>query len=132
MSQPFRHTARGLRDLSGPVFAVLLAVAAWLWAAPLRADGFVDGIEDLPLMPGLVAVPEASGSFEALVGRIVVAFAEGAVPMQDVRTFYDATLPQLGWRRLPNGHWARADEELSLDAVVERGGLVVRFELVPR
>jgi hypothetical protein len=61
-----------------------------------------------------------------------VAFAEGAVAMEDVRAFYDATLPQLGWDRLEADRWVRAGEELNLDAVVERGGLVVRFELVPR
>lgn len=93
---------------------------------------FIDGIDDLPLMPGLESVPAASVAFDALVGRIVVAFAEGAVAMDDVRAFYDATLPQLGWDRLAADHWARAGEELTIDVVIERGGLVVRFELVPR
>jgi hypothetical protein len=110
-----------------------LALAGLLFVrAPAAADGFVDGIEDLPLMPGLESVPAASVAFEALAGRIVVAFAEGLVAMEDVRAFYDATLPQLGWDRLEADRWARADEELNLDAVIERGGLVVRFELVPR
>lgn len=116
-----------------PTVLAALAMAALLFLrAPASADGYVDGIEDLPLMPGLESVPAASVAFDALVGRIVVAFAEGKLAMEDVRAFYDATLPQLGWDRLEADRWARADEELNLDAVIERGGLVVRFELVPR
>lgn len=116
-----------------PTVLAALAMAALLFLrAPASADGYVDGIEDLPLMPGLESVPAASVAFDALVGRIVVAFAEGKLAMEDVRAFYDATLPQLGWERLQADRWVRAGEELSLDAVIERGGLVVRFELVPR
>lgn len=126
MSLPFR-CARPTA-LAALALAVILCVRA-----PAEADGrFVDGIDDLPLMPGLESVPAASTAFDALAGRIVVAFAEGAVAMEDVRAFYDATLPQLGWERLEADRWVRAGEELNLDAVVERGGLVVRFELVPR
>ncbi|MCR9072280.1 MAG: hypothetical protein NXI18_11210 [Alphaproteobacteria bacterium] len=136
MSLPFRcarQIAPGTFTLAkSALVALALAVALSVWA-PAEAEGlFVDGIEDLPLMPGLESVPAASTAFDALAGRIVVAFAEGAVSMEDVRAFYDATLPQLGWERLETDRWVRAEEELNLDAVVERGGLVVRFELVPR
>ena len=117
-----------------PSVVAALAMAVLLFAAPpaTAADRFVDGIEDLPLMPGLESVPEASVAFDGLAGRIVVAFAEGVVAMTDVRAFYDATLPQLGWDRVGSDRWARSGEELTLDAVIERSGLVVRFELVPR
>ncbi|WPZ35356.1 hypothetical protein T8K17_04235 [Thalassobaculum sp. OXR-137] len=126
MSLPFRRAK--------PSALAILAVAVLMIVRlPALADGqFVDGIEDLPLMPELQSVPAASVDFDGLAGRIVVAFAEGKVAMEDVRAFYDATLPQLGWDRLEADRWARAGEELSLDAVAERGGLVVRFELVPR
>lgn len=127
MTLPFRRAR--------PVACAALALAILLLVgAPAGADDgrFVDGIEDLPLMPGLQSMPTASTAFEALAGRIVVAFAEGTVAMEDVRAFYDATLPQLGWERIEADRWVRAGEELNLDAVIERGGLVVRFELVPR
>lgn len=126
MNLPFRRAR--------PATCAALALAVLLlFQAPAGADGrFVDGIEDLPLMPGLNSMPAASTAFDALAGRIVVAFAEGTVAMEDVRAFYDATLPQLGWERMEADHWVRAGEELNLDAVIERGGLVVRFELVPR
>ena len=83
-------------------------------------------------MPGLSNVPAASVSFDAAVGRIVVAFAEGGVRMPAVRAFYSETLPQLGWSPDGPGRWTREGEVLSLDTVVEGDGLVVRFELAPR
>ncbi len=127
MSKPHRLLAR----LAGP-FVIGLGL---LWGAapvPVSADAFVDGFEDLPLMPGLRNVPAASVSFDAAVGRIVVAFAEGGVRMSQVRAFYDETLPQLGWTPNGAGRWTREGEVLTVDTVVESDGLVVRFELAPR
>lgn len=126
MSMPHRLLAR----LAGSLLGIGL-----LWgaaSAPVRADAFVDGFEDLPLMPGLANVPAASVSFDAAMGRIVVAFAEGQVGMPAVRAFYAATLPQLGWTPGGAGRWQREGEVLTIDTVVEGDGLVVRFELAPR
>lgn len=127
MSKPHRLLAR----FAGPLVIGL----GLLWGAapaPVSADAFVDGFEDLPLMPGLRNVPAASVSFDAAAGRIVVAFAEGGVRMSQVRAFYDETLPQLGWSPNGTGRWTREGEVLTVDTVVESDGLVVRFELAPR
>ena len=129
MSIPARRPSPSLVPRLAAVALLLAAVVAM----PVRGeDGFVEGIDDLPLMPGLQNAPDASVAFDALAGRIVVAFAEGAVNMEDVRAFYGATLPQLGWQRTAQDRWARAGEQLSLDAVVDGNGLVVRFEVTPR
>jgi hypothetical protein len=127
MSTPHRL----LKHLAGS----LVIGIGLLWgaaSAPVRADAFVDGFEDLPLMPGLANVPAASVSFDAAAGRIVVAFAEGDVGMPAVRAFYAETLPQLGWTRDGASRWLREGEVLTVDTVVEGDGLVVRFELAPR
>ena len=136
MSMPRRL----LSYLAGPLVvrsrvACLLVIGICLLTAvpgPARADGYVDGFEDLPLMPGLANVPAASVSFDAAMGRIVVAFAEGPVGMPAVRAFYVQTLPQLGWTPAGTGRWLREGEALKVDTVVEGDGLVVRFELAPR
>lgn len=115
--------------------ASLVIGTGLLWGAataPVRAEAFVDGFEDLPLMPGLANVPAASVSFDAAAGRIVVAFAEGRVGMPAVRAFYSQTLPQLGWAPDGASRWLREGEVLTVDTVVEGNGLVVRFELAPR
>ena len=129
MSIPARRPSPSPVSRLAAALCLMVAVVA----TPVHGDdGFVEGIDDLPLMPGLQNAPDASVAFDALAGRIVVAFAEGTVTMEDVRAFYGATLPQLGWQRTAQDRWARAGEQLSLDAVVDGNGLVVRFELTPR
>jgi hypothetical protein len=72
--------------LTSAVLAILLLAAA---PSGLRAPGippaqaaenaFVDGIDDLPLMPGLVGVGDQSVVFDKPDGRIVQAVATGRV-----------------------------------------------------
>ena len=97
----------------------------------VAAERFVDGFEDLPLMPSLTLIPEAAMAFDTVGGRIIVAAAEGQTTMDAVRAFYAATLPQLGWQRTGDDQWQREDEELTLEALDSRDGLVVRFQLTP-
>jgi hypothetical protein len=79
----------GLAGLTGPARAV----------TPVSpAAAFVDGIDDLPLMPGLSPVTEEGLVFDKPGGRIVHAVARGTVTPAAVRQFYADTAPQLGWR----------------------------------
>jgi hypothetical protein len=101
-------------------------------AAQQRSGGFVGGVEDLPLMPGLVEVAEARVIFDKPGGRIVEAFAVGRASAAAVREFYAQALPQLGWRRLNGGGYGREDEVLTLDIGAEGGEVTVRFSISPR
>ena len=65
----------------------------------LTSERFVEGVEDLPLMPGLSNVEAAGLAFDTVEGRIVVAFASGRVTREAVLVFYADTMPQLGWKR---------------------------------
>ncbi len=109
-----------------------LAAALLLAVAPASAtDPFVDGLEDVPLMAGLEALPDRSLVFDKPTGRIVESYATGAVRRADVIRFYDGTLPQLGWSgRGPA--WRREGEVLRLGFEGRDGALVVRFSLSPR
>jgi hypothetical protein len=108
--------------------AILLLTAL---AAPARAQGaFVAGIEDLPLMPGLVAQGEAS-VFDAPQGRVVEATAQGPQTRATVLEFYARTLPQLGWRAEGEGRFAREGERLALEFPASQGATLVRFFLRP-
>lgn len=93
---------------------------------------YVEGIPDLPLMPGLKAVPESGLVFDKPAGRIVQAFAEGSMTMQSVMTFYDETLPQLGWQRAGAGDYLREGERLKLDLSQTARGVTVQFQLFPQ
>ena len=124
-----------MRAVSAAVAIVCLLSATGGHAA----ERFVDGIEDLPLMPGMENVPDASLAFDTDTGRIVVAFAEeaqaGAMDFSAVVGFYASTMPQLGWTAAALSEkmvrWTREGEELILEAVAVRPELVVRFSLSP-
>jgi hypothetical protein len=76
--------------------------AAIICAAPAFADAaYFAEIEDLPLPPGFAEVA-GEPSFEGAEGRIVFAIAEGRSSAVQIRDFYSAALPQLGWAFSPN------------------------------
>jgi hypothetical protein len=93
---------------------------------------YLAAVADLPLMPGLTEVPEAGLVFDQPSGRIVEAYAEGAVGRAAVRAFYLDTLPNLGWRAKAETLFQREGEQLRLDISGDDGALVVRFTLRPR
>jgi len=114
------------------IFCVVLALAA----GPVLAQGakFLSVLDDLPLMPGLVEVPEAAMVFDGPTGRIVEAFAAGHVPAPAVAAFYAETLPQLGWRATAPGEYRRDEEILKLEVVPPppgQPGAGARFTLRP-
>ena len=97
--------------------------------------GFVPGVDDLPLMAGLEADPEATMVFDKPDGRIVEAAASGAVSPDAVIAFYATTLPQLGWLREGPTRYTREGEVLRL--TIEPGGgpgapLRLIFTIEPR
>lgn len=96
-----------------------------------KGDSYFDQMTDLPLMPGLREVPGAGVTFDKPGGRIVEAFAHGAVARAAVRRFYRETLPQLGWDRERRDAFVREGERLSLDYLGRDGDLTVRYTLAP-
>lgn len=123
--------ARQRRRRRGVLFE--LAFALWCVAAfgGALADGFVTGVEDLPLMAGLVEDTDASLVFDEPSGRLVEAYAYGQVQARDVAAFYASVLPELGWR--PTGELAflREGEMLRIGHMPGDEGLVVHFVLSP-
>ena len=105
-----------------------------------RAAGFVEGVEDLPLMDGLEAEPGSAIVFDKPDGRIVEAFATGRVGRAEAVSFYETTLPQLGWseadpktKAAQKGGlaFARDGETLRLEFRETKGLLRVRFAIAP-
>ena len=96
------------------------------------SNAYVEGIPDLPLMPGLKALPDSGLVFDKPAGRIVEAFAEGSMTLQSVLAFYDSTLPQLGWQRDSLGDYLREGERLKLNLSQDARGVTVHFRLLPQ
>jgi hypothetical protein len=114
------------------VTILLLAAVAPGSVAPARAEEFVPGIADLPIMPGLNVQDDDVMVFDKPDGRIVQAAATGSTQAPEaVLRFYDATLPQLGWHASAPGHFAREGEDLTIQASQEAGRTIVRFTLSP-
>ena len=125
------------RRLAGLAVTFLLALSALGAQGPApaalaeEAAAFMAGVADLPLMPGLAEVPDAGVVFDKPAGRIVEAYAEGAVSRAAVTAFYISTLPNLGWRAKAEALFQREGELLRLGFMRDDGALVVRFTLQP-
>jgi hypothetical protein len=58
---------------------------------------FLEGIKDVPLMPGFREIDDSRMVFDTTGGRIIDSEACGMASPKDVRGFYAAALPELGW-----------------------------------
>ncbi len=94
-------------------------------------EAFLAGLEDVPLMPGLAEIEDAGVVFDKPEGRIVEAYARGELSAAQVLSFYNATLPQLGWRAESGGRFRREGEVLRLAFTTAGKRLTVRFSLSP-
>jgi hypothetical protein len=115
--------------------SVILTLGALPGDRGARAEGhaaYLAAVADLPLMPGLAEVPGVGLVFDQPSGRIVEAYAQGAVSRAAVRAFYLDTLPNLGWRAKAEALFQREGEELRLDISGDDGALIVRFTLQPQ
>lgn len=117
--------------MRAPLLLVVLPLFLCV-AVPLRAEEFVAGTEDLPLMPGLRPVPNSDVVFDKPEGRIVEARAEGTMTRAKVEAFYAASLPPLGWKPAGRDVWQRDTERLRLDFAGAGSRLAVGFTLSPR
>jgi len=120
----------GMR-LSGKI-PVLCVIALLTATMTLAADRFVTGIADLPLMPGLQEIEDSAMVFSKPEGRIVDIMASGAVSRDAVSSFYERTLPQLGWHRVEAESWLREKELLRFDIRESKEGMVIQFSLTPQ
>lgn len=91
---------------------------------------FVAGTEDVPLMDGLTAVTEDHISFDTPEGRIVQSSAfTTSLSLKQVLSFYQETLPQLGWIQKKQNTFERETDELVIDAQKNKTTLFIHFNL---
>ena len=112
-----------------PIFVFIVAA---MLAVPVYAQTFVPGFEDVPLMPGLKVIPDSGHVFETPAGRLIEVRAAGTVSAAALETFYQDTMPALGWSRGPDGSFVRTNEVLVIERSGAEGNLAVTFRLSPR
>lgn len=94
------------------------------------ADNFAVGFEDLPLMPGLTQVEDATVTFDTPAGRIIRTDAVAEKKsVEDITAFYAKTLPALGWKRQTDTVYIRENEKLTIK-MTKVNPPSVSFELV--
>lgn len=119
----------------------VLGIMGLVPLASLRAEvtGYLDAVEDMPLMDGLSETGEGGIVFDKPAGRIVRAEASGEVSPKAVHDFYLTALPPLGWMRIEKLElfsdilvFRREGERLEIQ-IAPRGssGAVVRFSIEP-
>ncbi|MFC5358525.1 hypothetical protein [Azospirillum himalayense] len=131
--------------LAGPALAGLAGVPLPATSSAWAADSarYVEGMGDVPVMPGLAPAEEAPLVFDKPAGRIAQSVMAGAMDRNAVLSFYNQTMPQLGWSRAPqraggSASFLREGEELRLEfveparAAPKAAATVVRFSLIPR
>lgn len=131
------------RTVSIMILAGVLALTLGQ-ATPAFAGGpengatvFIEGTEDIPLMPGLEEDVDASTTFDTPQGRLLEAYAIGAMSRQQVLRFYQETMPQLGWKRKGENTYFREGEMLTIDfpkppGNVQGPAITVHFTLKPK
>lgn len=101
------------------------------------APRFFEMMDDIPLMPGLEEIADGALVFDKPGGRIIEAKAvsEMMAP-ESITSFYETTLPQLGWNRQKHNdsavlYFARQDEVLTLKTERNEGLTILHLLIRP-
>ena len=92
---------------------------------------FLSVLPEVPLPPDLREHHKHAVIFDKPQGRIALTLASGTSDQESVLTFYDETLPALGWQRTAPGLYRRDGEALELKLESEGAQIIVRFLLSP-
>ena len=114
------------------LFITVLFVALLAGPAFARADAFFQSVSDIPLMPGLSEITDQEVVFDKPEGRIVEAAASTSRNRDAILSFYDSTLPQLGWDKTGAGTFVRSGETLKIGIEDAGGGRLVHIAILPR
>lgn len=100
----------------------------------LPSAQFFSGSRDIPVMPGLVELPDRSFTFDKPEGDITEILAyPGKIDQGQILYYYGAVLPQFGWNRVSDmrGRFFRQNEALDISFVKEEGQFFVKFSIRP-
>lgn len=93
---------------------------------------FFETLYDVPIMPGLVEIPDMALNFDKPDGRISQAGAVAAdLKKQAVFVFYQESLGQMGWKKIAEGSYVREGEKLEIFTEKSGTSLLIRFLLQP-
>jgi hypothetical protein len=99
-----------------------ICVLVFLWPSALPAQENQDAeqivfmnLNDIPVMQGMEELPDHTLIFDKPGGRIIEsAMVAQNLDRETIESFYDRTLPQLGWIRTDRQTYIRRNEKLSM------------------
>ncbi len=107
-------------------------LAGPVMAADGKSGGFFEALYDGPVMPGLKELPDQAMLFDKPDGRIAsVVAASSHLAVEDVRRFYNESLPQLGWKKTSENQYVRDEDRLTMELSKKPPLTIVHFTLEP-
>jgi len=118
-------------ETKGNIMKILIIIILMLFPTVAKAEQtFFETLYDVPVMQGLIEVPDMSLTFDKPNGRISQAGAQTSnLSKQDILGFYNESLAQLGWKTSAEGIYIREGETLVLSF---EGPKTVKFLLKPQ
>ncbi len=115
-----------------PASLLIAVLFLALLSGPARAEAFFQSVSDIPLMPGLNEITDQEVVFDKPEGRIAEAAASTSRNRDAILSFYDSTLPQLGWDKTGAGTFVRSGETLKIGIEDAAGARLVHIAILPR
>lgn len=76
---------------------------------------FLEALPDVPVMQGMEEMQDYILVFDKPEGRIIETLVHtDNIPVDDIRSYYSQTLPQLGWQKTSSDEFVREQEKLSM------------------
>ncbi|HBR68322.1 MAG TPA: hypothetical protein DEA55_02985 [Rhodospirillaceae bacterium] len=121
------------------IIKIILIIAAIFMAAPCalaqqdqEPPKFFSSLQDVPLMPGLRELTDYAVMFDKPEGRIIESVAAvDSLTRESIRAYYEASLPQFGWKRIGKDNFARQGEYLRLGFEAVEGQDFLKITIMP-
>ncbi len=117
---------RGVNLVKGMICGMLLLGATNAGAQEV----FMPGTQDIPLMDGLKIDITDDMNFDTPEGQVIVFDAVNRRKTgQEIRQYYRATLPEMGWKETQTDHYEREGDSITLTVIEAGRPGTVRFEI---
>lgn len=96
----------------------------------VRADSFLAGTSDIPLMNGVDISPVEQMDFDTPMGQIIT--LEGVSKNHtgsEILSFYENVLPQMGWKESEKGVFLRQEDIFNIVILKNKKPAKVRFDI---
>lgn len=101
-------------------------------SAQTGGNAFFEALYDVPVMQGLEELKDQAMLFDKPDGKIAsVVAASRALSAAEVAGFYEATLPQLGWKKTRQNQYVRGEDRLTMEITRAPPLTVIHFTLSP-